>query len=152
MVGAKPRVQLSPCSTNGSSGIWAWMLPELAPEAAAVDLAALDQEDVGSAEGEIIGDRRTGEPAADDQDVGPRHTGVSVCRHRPRQPIVPAVRGEEIPGHGTAVPRQLHRHDHTLHRGRQGDRPPAWRRFVDWQLAEGVPGIIILGTTGEFLT
>ena len=28
----------------------------------------------------------------------------------------------------------------------------AWRRFVDWQLAEGVPGIIILGTTGEFLT
>ncbi len=29
---------------------------------------------------------------------------------------------------------------------------PAWRRFLDWQLAEGVPGIIILGTTGEFLT
>ena len=28
----------------------------------------------------------------------------------------------------------------------------AWRRFLDWQLAEGVPGIIILGTTGEFLT
>ena len=28
----------------------------------------------------------------------------------------------------------------------------AWRRFVDWQLAEGVPGLIILGTTGEFLT
>jgi 4-hydroxy-tetrahydrodipicolinate synthase len=29
---------------------------------------------------------------------------------------------------------------------------PAWRRFLDWQLANGVPGIIILGTTGEFLT
>jgi len=29
---------------------------------------------------------------------------------------------------------------------------PAWRRFLDWQLACGVPGIIILGTTGEFLT
>ena len=28
----------------------------------------------------------------------------------------------------------------------------AWQRFLDWQLAEGVPGIIILGTTGEFLT
>jgi 4-hydroxy-tetrahydrodipicolinate synthase len=29
---------------------------------------------------------------------------------------------------------------------------PAWVRFLDWQLASGVPGIIILGTTGEFLT
>lgn len=29
---------------------------------------------------------------------------------------------------------------------------PAWKKFLDWQLAEGVPGIIILGTTGEFLT
>ncbi|HUL05534.1 MAG TPA: dihydrodipicolinate synthase family protein [Candidatus Acidoferrum sp.] len=29
---------------------------------------------------------------------------------------------------------------------------PAWKRFVDWQLKVGVPGIIILGTTGEFLT
>lgn len=29
---------------------------------------------------------------------------------------------------------------------------PAWRRFLDWQLEVGVPGIIILGTTGEFLT
>lgn len=28
----------------------------------------------------------------------------------------------------------------------------AWKRFLDWQLASGVPGIIILGTTGEFLT
>jgi 4-hydroxy-tetrahydrodipicolinate synthase len=28
----------------------------------------------------------------------------------------------------------------------------AWRRFVDWQIEEGSPGIIILGTTGEFLT
>ena len=28
----------------------------------------------------------------------------------------------------------------------------AWRRFVDWQLAEGVPGLIVLGTTGEVLT
>jgi 4-hydroxy-tetrahydrodipicolinate synthase len=28
----------------------------------------------------------------------------------------------------------------------------AWRRFVDWQVKLGVPGIIILGTTGEFLT
>lgn len=28
----------------------------------------------------------------------------------------------------------------------------AWKKFLDWQLAEGVPGIIILGTTGEFLT
>jgi 4-hydroxy-tetrahydrodipicolinate synthase len=28
----------------------------------------------------------------------------------------------------------------------------AWRRFIDWQLANKVPGIIILGTTGEFLT
>ncbi len=29
---------------------------------------------------------------------------------------------------------------------------PAWRRFLDWQMKVGVPGIIILGTTGEFLT
>ena len=28
----------------------------------------------------------------------------------------------------------------------------AHRRFIDWQLASGVPGLIILGTTGEFLT
>ncbi len=28
----------------------------------------------------------------------------------------------------------------------------AWKRFLDWQLSIGVPGIIILGTTGEFLT
>jgi 4-hydroxy-tetrahydrodipicolinate synthase len=28
----------------------------------------------------------------------------------------------------------------------------ALRRFLDWQIAVGVPGIIILGTTGEFLT
>ena len=27
----------------------------------------------------------------------------------------------------------------------------AQRRFVDWQIAEGVPGLIILGTSGEFL-
>src|SRR3546814_8435576 len=25
----------------------------------------------------------------------------------------------------------------------------AWKRFVDWQIDEGSPGIIILGTTGE---
>ncbi len=29
---------------------------------------------------------------------------------------------------------------------------PAWKKFLDWQLASGIPGIIILGTTGEFLT
>src|SRR5215475_8732621 len=29
---------------------------------------------------------------------------------------------------------------------------PAWKRFVDWQIKVGAPGIIILGTTGEFLT
>jgi 4-hydroxy-tetrahydrodipicolinate synthase len=29
---------------------------------------------------------------------------------------------------------------------------PAWERFLEWQLGEGVPGIIVLGTTGEFLT
>ncbi len=28
----------------------------------------------------------------------------------------------------------------------------ALRRFLDWQIASGVPGVIILGTTGEFLT
>ena len=28
---------------------------------------------------------------------------------------------------------------------------PAWKRFLDWQLGVGVPGIIIMGTTGEFL-
>ena len=28
----------------------------------------------------------------------------------------------------------------------------AWKKFLDWQVACGVPGIIILGTTGEFLT
>ncbi|WP_112322802.1 dihydrodipicolinate synthase family protein [Oceanibium sediminis] len=28
----------------------------------------------------------------------------------------------------------------------------AWQGFLDWQIASGVPGIIILGTTGEFLT
>jgi len=29
---------------------------------------------------------------------------------------------------------------------------PALKRFLDWQHACGVPGVIILGTTGEFLT
>ena len=28
----------------------------------------------------------------------------------------------------------------------------AWERFLDWQMESGVPGVIILGTTGEFLT
>src|SRR4051812_29126538 len=28
---------------------------------------------------------------------------------------------------------------------------PAWKRFLDWQLDVGVPGIIVLGSTGEFL-
>jgi 4-hydroxy-tetrahydrodipicolinate synthase len=28
----------------------------------------------------------------------------------------------------------------------------AWKGFLDWQLEVGVPGIIVLGTTGEFLT
>jgi 4-hydroxy-tetrahydrodipicolinate synthase len=28
----------------------------------------------------------------------------------------------------------------------------AWEAFLDWQVASGVPGVIILGTTGEFLT
>jgi 4-hydroxy-tetrahydrodipicolinate synthase len=28
----------------------------------------------------------------------------------------------------------------------------AWKRFVDWQIDVGVPGLIVLGTTGEFLT
>lgn len=28
----------------------------------------------------------------------------------------------------------------------------AWEGFLDWQVACGVPGVIILGTTGEFLT
>ncbi|MBN7786531.1 dihydrodipicolinate synthase family protein [Ponticoccus gilvus] len=26
------------------------------------------------------------------------------------------------------------------------------RKFIDWQIAQGVPGVIILGTSGEFLT
>jgi 4-hydroxy-tetrahydrodipicolinate synthase len=29
---------------------------------------------------------------------------------------------------------------------------PALKRFLDWQHASGVPGVILLGTTGEFLT
>ena len=29
---------------------------------------------------------------------------------------------------------------------------PALKRFLDWQIAVGVPGVIILGSTGEFLT
>jgi 4-hydroxy-tetrahydrodipicolinate synthase len=28
----------------------------------------------------------------------------------------------------------------------------AWRDFLDWQVASGAPGVIVLGTTGEFLT
>ena len=28
----------------------------------------------------------------------------------------------------------------------------AWKRFLDWLMQSGVPGIIVLGTTGEFLT
>ena len=28
----------------------------------------------------------------------------------------------------------------------------AWKKFLNWQIACGVPGIIVLGTTGEFLT
>ncbi len=29
---------------------------------------------------------------------------------------------------------------------------PALTHFLDWQIASGVPGVIVLGTTGEFLT
>lgn len=29
---------------------------------------------------------------------------------------------------------------------------PRWKAFLDWQMDVGVPGIIVLGTTGEFLT
>ena len=29
---------------------------------------------------------------------------------------------------------------------------PAWKRFLDWQIDHDVPGVIVLGTTGEFLT
>ena len=29
---------------------------------------------------------------------------------------------------------------------------PAMRRFLDWQYENGAPGVIVLGTTGEFLT
>jgi 4-hydroxy-tetrahydrodipicolinate synthase len=35
--------------------------------------------------------------------------------------------------------------------GRAVDKQ-AWRRFLDWQLDVGVPGVIVLGSTGEFLT
>ncbi|MGI9420292.1 MAG: dihydrodipicolinate synthase family protein [Geminicoccaceae bacterium] len=28
----------------------------------------------------------------------------------------------------------------------------AWKRFLDWQIEASVPGVIVLGTTGEFLT
>lgn len=28
----------------------------------------------------------------------------------------------------------------------------ALRRFIDWNIAEGIPGLIVLGTTGEFLS
>lgn len=28
----------------------------------------------------------------------------------------------------------------------------AWKRFLDWQMENDVPGVIVLGTTGEFLT
>jgi 4-hydroxy-tetrahydrodipicolinate synthase len=28
----------------------------------------------------------------------------------------------------------------------------AWKRFLDWQLDVGVPGVIVLGSTGEFLS
>ncbi len=36
--------------------------------------------------------------------------------------------------------------------GGDGIDVPALRRFVDWQIAEGVPGLIPLGSTGEFLS
>ena len=29
---------------------------------------------------------------------------------------------------------------------------PGLKRFLDWQIEVGVPGVIMLGTTGEFLT
>ena len=91
-----------------------------------VELAALDQQHVGAAAGEIVGDGGAGEPAADHQDVGAhqaaarrfRFAGTAAPTYRPGR----ARRGDPA-GHGTAVPRQLHGHDHTLHRGRQGDRP-----------------------------
>ena len=28
----------------------------------------------------------------------------------------------------------------------------AWKNFLDWQMSVGVPGVIVLGSTGEFLT
>jgi 4-hydroxy-tetrahydrodipicolinate synthase len=36
--------------------------------------------------------------------------------------------------------------------GEQAVDVPALRSFLDWQLEVGVPGVIVLGTTGEFLT
>src|SRR3954454_19109173 len=36
--------------------------------------------------------------------------------------------------------------------GGQGIDVEAQRRFVDWQIEHGAPGLIVLGSTGEFLS
>ena len=122
-----------------------------------VDLVALDQQHLGPAARQIVGDGGAGETAADDQDVGAHQALQPRFRFAgapPRNLSCPAARGNREPsGHGTSSSAAATRsRSHPSPRTARRSTSPAWRRFLDWQLAEGVPGIIILGTTGEFLT
>ena len=121
-----------------------------------VDLAALDQQHVGAAARQIVGDGGAGEAAADDQDVGPRQPAAGPFRFADAG-FAPTYRaGRARPRRSGVMARQF-RGSYTVtitpftEDGKAIDLA-AWRASSTGSWRRACPGIIILGTTGEFLT
>src|SRR5262249_25923725 len=153
-----------------------WFMRNLGMEAAGVgpgrlgvEIVALDHKDLGSFACQIIGSGRAGETSAHDQDIA-MHRGhwrksvIAPCRvsilsvyARTRRPAgaQPCTR-HHARARSRPMPKQFRgSYTVTITPFSEDGRKtviPAWRRFLDWQIKVGVPGVIILGTTGEFLT
>ena len=133
------------------------MLPELAPEARALSSVRSISSTSAPLARQVVGDGGAGEAAADDQDVGARSASRGAGLGLPGRPATYRLRTASRLPEGDGTWQQQFRGSYTVtitpftEDGKAIDLA-AWQRFVDWQLAEGVPGIIILGTTGEFLT
>ncbi len=131
----RPRIR-GTGSAGGSSPHWR-------PRPARPDLAGLDQRHLGAVLGQIPRGHQPGDPAADDQHIGRRR----ITRAHARQHGV-----TRTPDHDQTFSGSYTVTVTPFTEGGAAIDYAAWKRFLDWQLASGVPGIIILGTTGEFLT